>query len=142
MQNFCFCSSCYCVPNTVGTSTGLLVTRMYHQSDTKVLTSKVQYRSLLKCITKKECPVPFALSAVVHFQCEYFLYRTVSPKWYGNTYDGRYSLTRLWNVSPKKKVRNCKKFVSPNPTVAYQMQLGLALADSLLERIAKVIQKC
>ena len=42
----------------------------------------------------------------------------------------------------KKKVRNCKNFVSLNPTVAYQMQLGLALADSLLERIAKVIQKC
>ena len=42
----------------------------------------------------------------------------------------------------KKKVRNGKKFVSPNPTVAYQMQLGLALADSLLERITKVIQKC
>ena len=45
-------------------------------------------------------------STVVHFQYEYFHYRSVSPKWYRNTYDGRYFLTRLWNVSPKNKERS------------------------------------
>ena len=29
-------------------------------------------------------------STVVHFQYEYFHYRSVSPKWYRNTYDWRY----------------------------------------------------
>ena len=81
-------------------------------------------------------------STVVHFQYEYFHYRSVSPKWYRNTYDGRYFLTRLWNVSPKnkKKVRNRKICVSVNPVIVVQVQLRLALADSLLERITKVIQ--
>ena len=42
----------------------------------------------------------------------------------------------------EQKVRNGKIFVSLNPAVVYQIQLGLALAYSLLERITKVIQKC
>ena len=49
------------------------------------------------------------------------------------------TLLLVYEMYHQKKVKN---FVSLNPTVAYQMQLGLALADSLLERIAKVIQKC
>jgi hypothetical protein len=35
---------------------------------------------------------------------------------------------------------NSKIFVSVNPAIVYQIQLRLALADSLLERITKVIQ--
>ena len=39
-----------------------------------------------------------------------------------------------------RNVRNSKIFVSVNPAIVYQIQLRLALADSLLERITKVIQ--
>ena len=59
-----------CTRYSCNTSTGWLITRTYHQSDTKVLTSKVQYNFLLKCITERKCPVPFALSVVVRFQYE------------------------------------------------------------------------
>ena len=84
-------------------------------------------------------------STVVHFQYEYFHYRSVSPKWYRNTYDGRYFLTRLWNVSLKNKERSeIAKFLFLLILLlcTYQIQLRLALADALLERITNVIHKC
>ena len=48
----------------------------------------------------------------------------------------------MYHQKIKKKVRNCKIFVSVHPAIVYQIQLRRALADSLLERITKVIQKC
>ena len=67
----------------------IFVTEMYHQGETKLLTSMVLSCSFLKCLTEKKSRKATNLA--------FFLFLL----WWSNTGRECYCLTRYWNVSPK-----------------------------------------
>ena len=67
----------------------IFVTEMYHQGETKLLTSMVLSCSFLKCLTEKKSRKATNLA--------FFLFLL----WWSNTGWECYCLIRYWNVSPK-----------------------------------------